>query len=271
MNIDININRNKCDSVVKARGRLCNTITDDERNTFGLGDDQIKSAMEALHGRRPNDVFVRSPTPWNDLYSTYSWKQVQRITTVRSAEIVEFKDIPVVVSQTILNNNSSKRGTFQKNLSTNVTNTASSNWERGHGISVGQKISYGFKWGDVGLEGDTSFGYNHSWGQGGSESKVTSLSVGSGITVELEPGEKILAQIIARRAKAKIKVEYESCLTGSVAINYYPTHKGHHFWSWDVNSIMQQNNRQNSYISTEIISINLLSNMEVNLRARGVQ
>ncbi|XP_055316129.1 spherulin-2A-like [Sitodiplosis mosellana] len=245
---------------------MCNIITDEERKLFGLEDRQIKSMIETVHGKRPNDAFVREPTPWNGLYKTYHWPEVQRITTVRSAEFIEFNHVPVIVSEGTLINDSTKPGTFSTNLATNVTNSTSTTWTQTHGISVGQKISYSVKFGNfVKCGGETSFQYSHSWGEGGSQTKTTSSGVGANISVQLEPGEKVRAQIIASRANAKIKVEYESYLIGDIAVNYCPTHKGHHFWAFDVNRVLKENNRQNLVVSTETIVVEMFSKMEVKL------
>lgn len=266
MNIGVNITTNNNDSIVSAHGHLCNVITENERNTFGLGDHQIKTAIESIHGKRPNDVFVRSPTPWDDLYSRFNWPQVQRFTKVRRVDVVENKEITVVVSEAILKNNSSHRGTFTTNLSTSVRNTTSSHWSQSHGISIGQKISYGFKWLDVEFGGETSFGYSNGWGHGSTQSNENSTNVGGNIQVQLEPNEIVRAQIVAKRANAKVKVEYESYLTGYVAMNYYPPYKGHHFWAWDVEEILEKNDRPNLFISTENITVELHSNVELKLK-----
>lgn len=100
---------------------------------------------------------------------------------------------------------------------------------------------------------------------GGAESKVTSSNVGGNVSVLLEPGEKVLAQIVASRINAKVKIEYESYLTGEVALNYNTPHKGHHFWNWKVESILEQNKQMNSCITIEMISIELHCNMKLKL------
>ncbi|CAK8736986.1 hypothetical protein SODG_000707 [Sodalis praecaptivus] len=59
------------DSIVNGSGVLSEVITSDEQRLFKLEEPDIIRAITALNGRKPNDVFVRSPTPWGDLYSSY--------------------------------------------------------------------------------------------------------------------------------------------------------------------------------------------------------
>ncbi|XP_031634161.1 spherulin-2A-like [Contarinia nasturtii] len=265
MEIEMNIGKTIAKSYVSGSGKQCNIITDVERRTFGLGDDQIKDALAGIKGKRPCDVFVRSPTPWNDLYARYGWDQVQRITTISDAKVLDISVVPVLVNESILENNSSYRGDFGTDLSTTLRNSVSSNWNKSHGISVEQKITYGISFMVKG-EGQTSFSYSHNWGHGGSESKTCSLGTSGNVKVSLGPGEKVIAQLVASRGRAKVEVDYHSYLTGGVALNYSRGHHGHHFWWEPIDSIMEQLDRENFHTSREIINIEMYSNLRVNLK-----
>ena len=71
MNIEIHAGKDKASSSVKVTGTVQHVITDEERQSFKLEDAQLKDAVKKYFGKRPNDAFLHSPTPWDDLYKTY--------------------------------------------------------------------------------------------------------------------------------------------------------------------------------------------------------
>src|SRR5947207_10532693 len=60
-------------SSVNATGSVQHVITDKEVTTFGIQDSPLKNAVGKYFGKNPNDAYLHSPTPWNDLYKTYGW------------------------------------------------------------------------------------------------------------------------------------------------------------------------------------------------------
>ena len=91
-------------SSVTASGSVQHIITDAERGTFGVNDGDLKNAVGKYFGQAPDDAFLRSDTPWGDLYRTYGWPQVQTVLVVQSATITGITSVPSVVAQNILRN-----------------------------------------------------------------------------------------------------------------------------------------------------------------------
>lgn len=253
-------------SSVNASGTVQHVITDEERTTFHLGDKQLKDAVKAYFGKRPNDAYLHSPTPWHDLYKTYNWPQVQMVLVVKSAEILGITSEPVIVKTQEFVNSSSQKGTFNVGISESVNNTTSSNWSTGGTLSIGQKFSYSVKFLGEGAEGETSLSYSQSWGVGGQESKSITVGSTSGVSVELEPGESVLAELSASRGVMKVRIRYNAYLIGSTAINYNPTYKGHHFYSLGIGGVMSKGGISNSVMSTEDIEIGYYSNSKIELK-----
>lgn len=253
-------------SSVNASGTVQHVITDEERTTFHLGDKQLKDAVKAYFGKRPNDAYLHSPTPWHDLYKTYNWPQVQMVLVVKSAEILGITSEPVIVKTQEFVNSSSQKGTFNVGISESVNNTTSSNWSTGGTLSIGQKFSYSVKFFGEGAEGETSLSYSQSWGVGGQESKSITVGSTSGVSVELEPGESVLAELSASRGVMKVRIRYNAYLIGSTAINYNPTYKGHHFYSLGIGGVMSKGGISNSVMSTEDIEIGYYSNSKIELK-----
>ncbi|WP_200977821.1 follicular epithelium yolk protein subunit [Echinicola sp. 20G] len=266
ISISIIAGKDKSVSSVNASGTVQHVITDDERTTFKLGDKQLKDAVKAYFGKSPNDAYLHSPTPWGDLYKKYSWPQVQMVLVVQSAEILGITSEPVIVKTQEFTNDSSKKGTFNVAISETLSNTTSSNWSTGGTLSVGQKISYGVEFLGSGVKGETSLSYSQSWGIGGQESKSITVGSTSGVSVTLDPGESVLAELSASRGVMKVRIRYNAYLIGNTAINYNPTYKGHHFWSLGIGGVMSSGGVKNSVQSTEDIDIGYYSNSKIELK-----
>ena len=223
--ISIKAGADAATSSVSASGSVQHIITDKERKTFGIEDSGLKSAVEKYFGKKPNDAYLHSPTPWDDLYKTYGWSEVQTILDVKSAKITEITSEPVIVATKKFVNSSSKKATFDASISDQVTNTTESNWSQTDTIDVGQKITYDVSFLGAGGGGETSMSYSHSWGQGGSESKSITVGSSSGVSVELEPGESIEAVLSASRGVMKVRIVYmkmdaDGHIVGQLAENY---------------------------------------------------
>ncbi|GBE74604.1 MAG: follicular epithelium yolk protein subunit [Microcystis aeruginosa L211-07] len=266
ISISIVAGQDKSASSVNASGSVQHVITDEERTTFSLGDKQLKDAVNAYFGKSPNDAYLHSPTPWNDLYKTYGWPQVQMVLVVQSAEILGITSEPVIVKTQEFSNNSSKKGIFNVGISDQVNDTVSSNWSTGGTLHVEQMIKYEIGFLGTGGGGETTLSYEQSWGIGGQKSKEVQVGSTSGVSVELEPGETIVAELSASRGVMKVRVRYNAYLIGSTAVNYNPTYKDHHFWSLGIGGVMSAAGISNSVQSTEDIEIGYYSNSKIELK-----
>jgi len=253
-------------SSVSASGSVQHIITDTEVNSFGVQDRNLKNAVGKYFGKNPNDAYLHSPTPWNDLYKTYGWPQVQTVLTVASATITGITSQPVIVAQQTFKNNSNKQGTFNVGISDTVTDTVESNWSTTNSIDVTQTVEYGISFLGTGGGGSTSMSYNRTWGQGGSNSQSVAVGTSQGVTVVLDPGESVLAQLTASRRVMKVRIVYQASLIGATAINYNPTFKNHHFWGLDLPSVMNAGQIKNSLQFTEDIEIGFYTNSEIELK-----
>lgn len=255
-------------SSVNASGSVQHVITDEERTTFRLGDEQLKEAVKAYFGKRPNDAYLHSPTPWDDLYKRYNWPQVQMVLVVKSAEILGITSEPIIVKTQEFVNTSSHKGTFHVSISDSVNFTTTSSWTTGGTLTIGQKFSYGVKFLGAGAEGETSLSYSQSWGIGGQESKSVTIGSTSGVSVDLDPGQGVIAELSASRGVMKVRIRYNAYLIGSTAVNYNPTYKDHHFWALGIGAVMAAAGNQNSVQSTEDIEIGYYSHSKVELKNR---
>ncbi len=264
--ISIKAGADAATSSVSASGSVQHIITDKERKTFGIEDAGLKNAVEKYFGKKPNDAYLHSPTPWDDLYKTYGWPEVQTILDVKSAKITGITSEPVIVATKKFVNSSTKIATFDASISDQVTNTTESNWSETDTIEVGQKLTYNVSFLGAGGGGETSMSYSHSWGQGGSESESITVGSSSGVSVELNPGESVEAVLTASRGVMKVRIVYMAHPVGDTAVNYNPTFKDHHFWALPITGVMGAASLSTTREFTEDIEIGYYSNAKIELR-----
>lgn len=236
--LTINAAATAAGSSISSTGNDQHIISDSERNTFNIQDGNLKQAINTTFGKAPNDAYLHSPTPWNDLYTTYGWPQVQTTLSVQSATVIGFSSQATILSTKVFTNNSSHDATFNTGITDSVTNTAESNWTNANTVTASQTISYGINFLGTGGGGQSQFSYSRTWGKGGSESQAVTVGSESGVQVTLKPGESVKAVLSASRGELTVRVVYQATLSGMAAVNYNPTFKGHHFWGLDINGVL---------------------------------
>lgn len=261
--IGINAGPDAASSSVTATGSIQHVITDSERTAFNIQDAALKSAVNTYFGQAPDDAFVCSPTPWNDLYNTYGWPQVQTYLTVQSATIVGVASVPTNLATQSFQNTSNQTATVNCGITQDVAVSTESNWSDTTSVEIGQSISYGLSFLGSGAEGETSMSFSETWEQGGSESETVTLGMSSGVTVDLGPGESVNAELTASKGTLTVQVVYQLTLSGDTAINYSDTYNGHHFWGLPINSVMSAAGYPTTITTTETITIAFYANSRI--------
>ena len=252
---------------VSATGYEEHVITDTETKTFHLTDSELKSAVEKYFGKKPNDAYLHSPTPWNDLYKRYDWDEVMLVLEVIGATIEGVTSEPTNLAPQQFENNSDVSATFNASISQNVSQTVSNTWSQTNSIQVGSKVTVGVQVPGVGSAGgEISTSYSYAWGESKTESTTVTVGTQSGLSVELAPGQSIDAILSASRGKIKVRVKYKAHLKGRTAINYNPTYKDHHFWGLSIANVMSSANISNELYFTEDIVVDFYANSHVELR-----
>lgn len=252
---------------VSATGYEEHVITDTEAKTFHLTDSELKTAVEKYFGKKPNDAYLHSPTPWGDLYKRYDWDEVMLVLEVIGATIDDVTSEPAIISQETFKNNSDVKATFNASISQSVSDTVSNTWSQTNTIQVGSKVNLGVQIPGIGSAGgEMSMSYSYAWGESTTKSTTVTAGSQSGINVELAPGESVDAILSASRGKIKVKVKYKAHLKGYTAVNYNPTYKDHHFWALPINSVMKKANISNELYFTEDIMVDFYAHSTVELK-----
>jgi hypothetical protein len=241
-------------------------ISNKELTLFGLSVDSLSNAIEKYFGKKPNDTFLSSPTPWGDLYIKYGWSQVQAVLVVDSATVTDITDQLEVVNAVSFKNGSSISGTFNCGISQSVFNTVTHETSYNNQLKFGLKVNYAVKPLGVGVEGEISFDYSHDFGSKDTKSEMITIGQSAGLIVTLAAGQEVKSVLTASRGKMKVRVVYRIHLTGDIAVNYDPTFKDHHFHALPIESVMQAAGIENNHTVTEDIEIGFYSNARVELQ-----
>lgn len=241
-------------------------ITDREVKAFRLEDSSLKSAVNAYFGKRPNDAYLHSPTPWGDLYELNKWGPVTTLLQPGRARIVDVKAEPLIIKEDRLENNSSVPADFEVGISHQVQRTSSHTWSNSQTVEFGLSLNaeYRFK-GGSGIGGEGSFKYSYQWGQSHEQSESVTIGSTSGIVVTLQPHQAVIARLSATQGSLDICIDYEVFLFGRAAVNYNPTYKGHHFHGLDINEVKETGNLPAKCTITERITVGYYTNSKVEL------
>lgn len=260
--ITIVAGEDKASSSVAASGEVRHIITDKERTSFNIEDAKLKEAVAAHFGKKPNDAYLHSPTPWHDLYKKFNWEQVHTVLKVKKAEILGITSEPSIVKTVHLKNPSKIPVTQSVSISETIRESMTNTWSESSRIEVNQKFNYG-----VAVQGETTLNYSHTWGKSQTESKDVTVSSTQAVSVNLEPGQAVDACLTASKGTMKIRITYEASLTGMVATNYGEhKYKGHHFWEFDINTVMQAAKLPTTIEIHEDIEVGYYSNGSIETR-----
>ncbi|KAJ8706000.1 hypothetical protein PYW07_010777 [Mythimna separata] len=228
-------------------------VTDKDREAFDIEDHKLKDAVGSCLGRRPNDAYVKSPTPWGDLYKRYKWEEVKRVLSIKSAKLKKMTKIPIIVMTEDFQNSSNRTITVNAGISHEVQNTITSSWSKDSSIAVSQAFEFGINLGVVEASETTTFSFTQSWGVSETKSKTEVVGATSGMSVELKPGEAVTVILSATEGNLEVEVEHMATLIGTVAVNYNPTYQGHHFKDVPIDQVMSSGGIKNEVITNELI------------------
>ncbi|CAB3222580.1 unnamed protein product [Arctia plantaginis] len=257
ISIDIIASEDKSEPQVHISGSEVNVISDIEIESFKLYDNELKRAVNADFGATPNDVFLKSPTPWNDLYKKYGWTQVTRIFKPIRAKILSVKYNDKLVSTQVFRNPSTKVATYRALIRHDVEDTIASIWETNEQLSTDFNISYGT------VIGKASVSYTSRWGENVMKSQTVTVGYETGIVITLQPNQNVQAELYATRGAITVQIDYEATLDGYVAVNYAAAYRRHHFYGLDINEVLSAGNMKRSLFSSENITLSYYLDSEV--------
>ncbi|XP_021967588.1 hydralysin [Folsomia candida] len=172
-------------------------ITSELRRQFGIpNDSDLKNGVRIDFGKTPNDAFVKSRTPWNDLYSTYGWQQVTSKMTGQLGSSFTERETRSVIATNDYDNESNQNVTIREILSHVIYDPVETTWSGEVGLSASHdfNIDVLFMKGSASLSFTTKIGYSNK--------KTSASTVGSSTEVELvlRPKSSVTVEIVSKTA-----------------------------------------------------------------------
>ncbi|XP_068624522.1 spherulin-2A-like [Battus philenor] len=255
ISLDINVGASSNDVTVIYTGYEVDVIGENEIKLFNIGNTNIRQAVKRHYKRIPSKVYLKSPTPWGDLYKTYNWEEVSRVLKVKSAKLKSLIKKPVTVMSHDFENASNRTIKVNTGISQTVENTITTSWSKSKETTVSQEIEYDVNVLFAKASGTTGLSFTSSWGESEEKSETVTVGTTSGVETELQPGQAATAVLSASKGTIEIEVLYEATLRGNVAVNFKPAYKGHHFYGPSIDSVMKSGGLENEVIIKETINM----------------
>lgn len=222
---------------------------------FFTDSDNLKQAVTTHYGKKPKNIYYKSPTPWGDLYKTQKWEEITKITTFESYRLKSASKRPVVVLTQDFENHSNKTIKVNTGISHTLENTLTTSWTKSKELEVSQELEYDINVYFSKVSGTTGFSYTSTWGQGEEKSETVTIGSTSAVETELQPGQAVTAVLSVNTGLLEIEVFYKTSLRGNLAVNFKRAHEGHHFWGPQVKDVMKSAGIENNKSTVEYIKI----------------
>ena len=259
INLDENLN-------IRYSGTETRVVSSEDIHNFNIGEDNLKSGLEKIHGRRPSDACL-TKTPWA-VYEKHNLEKVKKVVSIKSARVTSISKKPVVVVTQDFENSSNHTIKVNAGISHSVQNTLTTSVSSEHAYTVSQEIEYVFDVAVARVGGKTGFSYTYRGGSSEQKSIAETIGATSGVEVELEPGDAVTAVLSAEVGVLDIEVVNQAYLKGTVVANFYPPHNGHYFWFSPIGNVLAARNAENNFVTTETIKLNYYVDAKLNVHSK---
>ncbi|XP_073965751.1 U-megalopygitoxin(8)-Mc8-like [Choristoneura fumiferana] len=245
---------------VEVSGSQTDVISDAERSAFRINDAELKEAANKFYGMPPSDIFVRGPTPWDDLYKRYGWTEISRTLVPKNPKILSYRADQTVIASKNFHNDGSNPTTYSAAVTQLEENTVRHFWTRIGYATVTQKIDYNI---NVGNDGLVKIIDKNSFLEDSGNALPVTIGSKSSRNITLQSGETAVAVLTATKGEIDVEVEFEASLAGNAAANYALTYKGHHFWAFEINTLLDAAGLPKTVSWMETVTIGFFADEEV--------
>lgn len=256
ININIKTSNYFNKTEVNFTGKDIKLVTDEEVSLFNITHANLNRGIRIELGKVPNDVFLRDPTPYDDLFKKYKWPEVRRVLIVKSAKIIKFMQQNVTMKTHVHINNTTMTIKSKTDMMVMVENTALSLWSPNglpkDVINYNVTIDFGY--------GNWTFG--DTWRD--ERLRYTNLPFGTnkGI-VDLKSGQKIVSTLSGIKIVMLIEIEYIANLVGNIIADFKSLYGKYHFYSPSLHNIMRAAKLKNEVVTKEFLEVRFYTNPKI--------
>jgi hypothetical protein len=225
-----------------------NVISDEEIVLFNLQDQQLKEAIGSYFGKKPNDAYLKSPTPWGDLYEQYHWNQVERVSTIINPQIVIINVEEIVLKSQNFTNLSDSFQYIDIGYSIQTNYEVIFHWNNAAKVMIENPISFSIDY-DLYQSVDTAI-FNVTYNQTNGYQYSRTIGATGEIQHSISPNESIIVDLVVNKYHMIAQFDIESHLIGFTVANYNPTYRDYHFWGFEIGQVMSARGIKNNITST---------------------
>ncbi|XP_022828604.1 uncharacterized protein LOC111357984 [Spodoptera litura] len=130
--VDITVKSNDTDVTVNASytGSDHKLVTDDDLKLFNVTMAKLNRGMRVELGKVPDNIFIRNPTPYGDLFTKFKWEQMKRKLTIVRTKIIDIINQDIVLDTHEHINNTTNIVTAKRSMYKVMDNSISSTWSK---------------------------------------------------------------------------------------------------------------------------------------------
>lgn len=237
-------------------------VTDLETEVFNLTIDNVKYGIRVELGRYPENVFMKDPTKYDNLYEKFHWQPVTRRVRVEKAEIVDIIDEPVVLKVHEFINNTTEKIRTTVDIYDDVENTAYSTWSK-----------YGFPIDDLEYEVNIYFksvrkslAYTNTWRNGTYRNNYIKFGATKPGYVVVKPGDSLKTTLKAFKSIMLVEISYVTDMIGRFIADFEELEGIHyHFFAPSVLNIMKAGGIYKVVKTKELMEIRFFTDPQLSL------
>ncbi|CAG5057682.1 unnamed protein product [Parnassius apollo] len=220
-----------------------------EVKLFNITDDNLRRGLKIELGKVPDNIFMKDPTPYSNLYQKYRWKQIERNLQVKNAEVVDVLNVNTIIKTHEHINNTTNTIQSKVSIFETIENTISSFWSE-EGLPEDEiffDIDYNFN--------GRAVSYHNRWRKDNLQNASQSFGVSKDGFINIQSGQRVTTRLKGTKTILLIKINYVASLVGNLVVNYAHVYGKYHFWAPNVNDIMKAAGIINEIITTELIEV----------------
>lgn len=247
--IDIKTDSYYEDVRIKFSGYDSKLVTDKEIALFNITKNNLLKGVRVELGRYPENIFLKDPTPYKNLFKRFKWQEVRRHLKITKTKVLQIVNENAVVNVHEHINTASHSINYTGDVFQRVENTILSLWSK-----------YGLPEDDIFYDIEVKFHnkihkYENKWRNDSVKTVNSDFGLKKEGFIEIMPDQTILSNLTGLKTIILIEVEYTAKLTGSIIADYEALYGKYHFYAPTIAKIMTAANLFNEVKTTEWIEI----------------
>lgn len=238
------------DCFINFTGYDIKTVTDTEISVFNLTKANLNRGIRVELGKIPKAVYLKDPTPFDNLFEEFKWQESQRKMTVKEAFIVDVINEPILLTTNRIINYLEKP--IKRNISiyTTVENMAQSVWSKTGYRNETVEFTVNITFNNM-----DNFIYTGLWRNQGVYSQKTKFGISKPGFLFINPNQTVELKLFCVKSVLVFNVTYTAKMEGLLIADYDELYGKYHFYSPSIEKIMKAAKIDNYIETTELIEV----------------